>query len=453
MYLFFIVLVTVLIIITILSLFRNSIMDAFRSKKKQKSRDQIIQEAHKRLSSNPRNVPALQTLSEMFFEDQNWKRSLEINGALNKLTATNHNQGTEKGIYQLRYGIAAFHLNMLTEAHTALLPVSHIKGIAFEANYYLGLAEYQQNNYEHAAAYLDNAIKIDPDHIDCLKHFAVSHYRLKHYKKAISVFQYLSEKLDDDEILFSLAQCYYHVGRNHPALTIFEQLKHNDIFGLQSAVISGCIYLNQQMFEKAKENFEISLQYPNLPPQTKLEMQYRLAITFTKLQQLHNANDLFQQVYNQDPNYKDVADRIRWASELAQNQYLQTYLLGKDAEFTAICRQFCALYFKNSTTKIMDIYVKKGHHVDIIVDVKTPHWSELTLFRFVKTTGIMGDLVLKDLNARMKEKRIVRGICVCAGSYSPVAQEFVLARLIDLVPKTKLLNVMGRLVKQQVNPT
>jgi hypothetical protein len=54
-------------------------------------------------------------------------------------------------------------------------------------------------------------------------------------------------------------------------------------------------------------------------------------------------------------------------------------------------------------------------------------------------------LVVRELNARLKETRAGRGYCVTAGNFSEAAVHFVEARLIDLVDKNQLLKIFQRL--------
>jgi len=57
----------------------------------------------------------------------------------------------------------------------------------------------------------------------------------------------------------------------------------------------------------------------------------------------------------------------------------------------------------------------------------------------------VGELMLRDFHARLKEVRAGRGVCLTAGSFSEQAAAFVEARMIDLVEKEGLVRLFRRI--------
>ena len=51
----------------------------------------------------------------------------------------------------------------------------------------------------------------------------------------------------------------------------------------------------------------------------------------------------------------------------------------------------------------------------------------------MRTEGDVGELIVRELYARLKDTRAGRGFCFTVGNYSEGAQSFVEARLIDLI--------------------
>jgi restriction endonuclease Mrr len=100
--------------------------------------------------------------------------------------------------------------------------------------------------------------------------------------------------------------------------------------------------------------------------------------------------------------------------------------------------------------KITDISMHKNEYADILTEISTPKWEDIVLFRFMRTTNQVGDIVLRELYAKLKEVRAGRGFCVTAGTFSESAQEFVEARLIDLVEKEQLLKQMKEVEKRKI---
>ena len=65
------------------------------------------------------------------------------------------------------------------------------------------------------------------------------------------------------------------------------------------------------------------------------------------------------------------------------------------------------------------------------------------MFRFIRSTGTVGELSLRDLYAKIKEVKAGKGYCLTAGTFSDEAKRFVEARLIDLIEKPALVKSLN----------
>jgi hypothetical protein len=88
--------------------------------------------------------------------------------------------------------------------------------------------------------------------------------------------------------------------------------------------------------------------------------------------------------------------------------------------------------------------VNKNEYADILADIETVRWQDTMLFRFIRTTGQVGELMLRDMHGRIKELHAGRGYCLAAGTFTEGAVAFVEARLIDLIDKEELSKVLRR---------
>ncbi len=418
--------------------------DRAKKKKKSKNRDQIIKEANRKLAANPKDIEALQSLGEIYFKDQDWEKSLRTNAMLLEM-ASSHPEIDEKTV-NLRHALSAYNLNMLDDAYKGLLIARTFDSDLFEINYHLGVIEYKRKNYEKSAGYMNNAARVNPEHLDSAKYLGLSLFRLKHHKEAVmKLRKVVDQRPDEKEALYFLAQSYYEIGQNDKAVQIFEHLRPDPGFGPHAAVMAGSIHFKQNHLDQAQLDFEIGLRHQNIKPDLQMELKYRLAATLMKQQNVAEALGHLNEIYQVNPNYKDVAAQIKRSSELSKNEYLQTYLMANDADFVSLCRRLAGLFFKRANTKITDIQVRKGEYSDILAEVETASWADIVLFRFVRTTGVVGEFVLRDLHSRIKETKAGRGFCICAGTFSETAQKFVEARFIDLVDKPALLKTMHKL--------
>jgi len=67
----------------------------------------------------------------------------------------------------------------------------------------------------------------------------------------------------------------------------------------------------------------------------------------------------------------------------------------------------------------------------------------------IRSTGTIGELVLRDFHARIKDLKAGRGYCLTAGTFSDEAKKFVEARLIDLMEKDKLMGLLNTIDSTQ----
>jgi hypothetical protein len=153
---------------------------------------------------------------------------------------------------------------------------------------------------------------------------------------------------------------------------------------------------------------------------------------------------LWKEIAAVNPRYRDVPDLLARYGELSSNRKLQTYMLSPTSDFVTLCRKMAISFYVKSKTKLLNISFRQSEYVDIVAEVDTTTWSDIILFRFVRTTGIIGELLLRDLYAKLKEIKGGRGVCVAPATYSDGAKSFVEARIVDLIDKNGLDKLLAR---------
>ncbi|WBP09551.1 restriction endonuclease, partial [Treponema pallidum] len=82
-------------------------------------------------------------------------------------------------------------------------------------------------------------------------------------------------------------------------------------------------------------------------------------------------------------------------------------------------------------------------HTDIVSEIDTPKWADLVLFRFFRSQGSVGELVLRDLHGRIRELKAGKGICMTAGAFTDEARRFAEGRPMDLYDKNRLTRILN----------
>lgn len=406
-----------------------------------KDRAAIIKSASQKLAQNPRDIQALSSIGDLYYEEQNWEKALGAYNSLINLIPTHPGTINEFECF-LRYGVCAIKMKRFDEALKSLLSARKLNASNPELNYNLGYLFYLQKEYEKAVSPLRIALSSNPDNIQVRRCLGLVLQKLNHYRESLSMLhKVLESSPEDKEVLFSMAESFYETGSMEQALKIFVHLRADPVFGPQAALYSGIIHTQVEMNEKAVEDFEIGLRHQNVPASIAVELRYRYAQLLIKMQELSKATVLLKDIQKIKPGYKDVHSLISRYQELNQNRNLQVYLMSGQNDFTMLCRKIVSQFYKNAQVKVTDISVQ-GDYTDIVTDIDTPKWTDVVIFRFFRSQGTIGELALRDLYGKIKDLKAGKGICFSAGSFSDESKRFIEGRPIDLYNKDALKRIL-----------
>jgi tetratricopeptide (TPR) repeat protein len=432
-----------LLIIALVLLFSNDRTKEGRVHAHRRDRDQVVREASRRLAQDPRDVQALKDLGEIAFEEQDYANTYKHYRTLVSLCGANPE--IDEFEANLRLGQSALKLKKGEEAYKHLMLARTLRPDEFEVNFNLGLMEYIQKNHQKSSEYLRIAHSQRPDDVVTNRYLGHSLYSQQAYGDAIEVLQrVLDFEPEDKKAQFLLAKAYYAMKRNDQALQIFTRLRTDPDIGAISALHAGTLNTNNKKYDTALEDFDIGLRHENIKQAVFLELKYRLAEVYLKTGELSRAIRLWKEIGTLQPNYKDVAGKINQFQDVHTNRFLQTFLMGASSEFITLCRRIAARYYPNAKAKLINISLRKGEYADILAHVRTSQWEDQVLFRFVRSQGAVGELLLRDLYVRAKDVRAPRAVCVIGGTFTEQAKSFVEARMIDVVEKDGLFKMLKK---------
>ncbi|MDR2630369.1 MAG: tetratricopeptide repeat protein [Spirochaetaceae bacterium] len=410
--------------------------------KRAKGRDAILKKATKRLNQNPRDPEGLAALGDLYYQEEAWDKVFKNYEILVELASSS--PAINEFEVNLRYAIAAIKLGFTNEAYRGFTTARSLKSDNFEVNYNLGYLEFQRKNYERAVQLLQQARNQESEHAPTLRYLGHSLFKLKKYKEAMA---YIRKAIDiapeDKESLYALAECYYEVNQTEQALRIFGHLRPDPVMGPNACLFSGTINMNQHQYERAIQDFEIGLRHQNIKPDILIELKYRAATVYLKMQEIGKALGHLKEIQAENPTYRDVAVLIGRYQELNANRNLQIFLMAPSADFVALCRKIVMTYYTRAKIKITNISVNKNEWADILAEVDTSKWSDLVMFRFIRTQGTVGELIVRDFHSHLKEVKAGKGICISVGNFSDEAKRYTEARLIDLIEKDKLSAILN----------
>jgi len=439
--------VALILVVSVFLLLMNRLGGLFSGGGKlAKDREAAVKEANKRLAQNPNDPEALYTIASAYFEEQNWDKAMKTYELLTDQISVNRVQGVDNFEVFLRYGLSARRLNMLDQAYKGFATARSYRQDNFEVNYELGVIEFERKNYEKALQLLQQARIQEPENPAVLRCMGHAFFRIKKPKEAMSFIRKAIDLAPDDkESLYTLAECYYEANQIEQALRVFNHLRADPIMGPNSCLIAGSIHLDTRQYEAAIQDFEIGLRHMNIKADILVELRYKLATTLLKINEIGKAIPYLKQIQSENSSYKDVNVLLSKYIELNANRNLQVYLMSTSADFIALCRKIVMTYYAKAKVKILNISVNKNDWADILAEVDTFKWSDLIMFRFIRSQGSIGELIVRDFGSHLKEVKAGKGICMTAGMFTEEAKRYTEARLIDLIEKDRLQVILNGL--------
>ncbi|HHU36052.1 MAG TPA: tetratricopeptide repeat protein [Treponema sp.] len=434
------VIITVALVLLLLSFVGKKNDKKKPRKKKTKDRAAIIRDATKRLSQNPRDPEGLLAMGNLHYHEHNWEKAYAVYEILINLAPTHPK--IDEFESALRLGISAVKTNRMNEAIKSFIQARQIQPNHFEVNYNLGYICYLQKDYEKAVPYLRQSLLVEQDNVLAQRYMGFSLHKAHRYREALA---YLKKALDiqpdDKEALFAMAECLYESGSVDRALKVFMHLRPDPSLGPQSALYAGMIHSQTNQHEKAVIDFEIGLKHEKISVDIANELRYKLAVTLIKAQEISKALTILKELQQITPGFRDTPTLIVRYQELNQNKNLQVYLLAVQSEFISLCRKIVVQFFPGAKVKISDISVFADYS-DILAEIDTPKWSDVVIFRFFRSQGTVGELLMRDLHARIKDLKAGKGICLSAGVFSEESRRFTEGRPIDMYDKDRLNKIL-----------
>ena len=410
----------------------------------QKARRLVIRECSKKLARDPRNVQALSTLGDLYYNEQNWDKAFPLYNLLFDLISTHVE--IDAGKTAARQGISAFHIERFEDAERGLLAACKFEPDNFDANFYLGRLMYQKNEYEKAVLCLRKARSINPDAAETDEPLGLSYFKSQHYRESIPFLRrVLDENPTDKDALFAIATAMDKTGYGDKALKVFMHLRPDPQYGARSCLSAGLIHEHANQYQLAEQDYEIGLKLEDVPLDLQTTLRYRLANAHLAQKNIGKALIRLKEIQDTVPGYKDVPALIQRYQELNTNANLQTYIMSPTADFVALCRRFVTSYYSDATVKIEDSTVTQ-EFVEILCTVDTPRWEDSELFRFYRSTGAIGELYVREFHSKLRDMKCDKGFCITAGAFTEGAHKFSEGRPIDLVEKGRLISMLKKLM-------
>lgn len=418
-------------------------------KSKKKNNAQIVRNCSKKLARNPRDVPALKALGEVYYKERNWEKAYPLYNTMLELLPSHID--LDPAVVPARQGICAFKLGKMDEAMKGFVTAYKTRPNDYDLNYYFGQLLYQKNEFAKAFACLKKAKMINPEAAGISKALGLSLYKTQHFRESLPVLRKaLDESPGDKEIIFSMANAMEESGMGDKALKLFMHLRPDPQYGASACVSAGMIHERMKQHQTALQDYEIGIKLESPDPKILTTLYYRAANCCIVLENFGAALDYLKKTQAVTPNYKDTNALIQRYQELNSNSNLQTYMMANTGSFVALCKKFVEAYYPKSIVHFHDVSVVTDC-VEVLCTVDTGQWEDTEIFRFYRNPSPIGELFARDFHAKIQESQADRGFCVTVGSFTDGARKYVEGRPIDLIEKTQLMSTLKKIGAQKTS--
>ncbi|MDR1096069.1 MAG: tetratricopeptide repeat protein [Spirochaetaceae bacterium] len=406
--------------------------------KKPKNDAAVVHSALKRLEKYPQDTDALLTVGERYYNQQDWDRAYKTYQSL--CNSPNGRPGVDYFEIHFRCGLAAARLGMSNEAYKNFIVAASFKESDYRVQFELGNLYFQNGSYEKAVSCLTKSRSLNPEYAPAFCVLGHTYFKLKKYKDAmINIRKALDITPGDKETLFTLAECYEESGQTDQAVRIYSHLRADPKWGPESCLAAGNIHAKARRLDEAVTDYEIGLKHKAAKLGIVCELRYQLAMTHVKKSDFDKALTHLNMINEEKPGYKNTEKLISQYSEVYQNRNLQIYIMSQPDEFLGLCRRMIFSFYAKAKVKILQTNVVGNEWADILAQIDTPRWSHIIGFRFFRSQGNIGELVIRDFHEHLKSVKADKGICFTAGQYSNEAKRFTEVRLIELIDRPHLL--------------
>lgn len=457
-----------IIIFVIVFTFIAMIFTFFLTKKKKKGIDKKLKEIDKEskllaiddlrkiIKKDPYNFVARDKLADLLINNNSYLSA--IKEYLIILDHSHDNEDIKEAIYSNKIANVYMMIENYEDAKKYFLVSKTKDDLNVEANIKLGNIEMLSNNFDKADYYYNLAYKIEPENYELLKKFAICNFKMNNFKDSNEkLIKYLDENHDDEEALYYLAYSYYYLNNFDAAIKNFMTLRMSETYSSDALYILGLIRLNQRKYVQAIEDFNNCLIKGNIKDMNKIaEINYLIAECYFKDNDLLKATECWQKVYEIDQNYKDVKVKLNNYSDISSNYMLEMYLIGSVNQFVRICKLIVQYYIKHFSSlkgkiELLELNTSGEGSLEILAEVTSGNFIELNLFVFLRSATTIGDMTIREHYNTLKEKKADKGICVTAGNFSESVKQFVESRMIKLIEREKLVDILDIINKESRN--
>ncbi|MBN1898948.1 MAG: tetratricopeptide repeat protein, partial [Spirochaetes bacterium] len=327
----------------------------------------------------------------------------------------------------------------LDEAYKELILVSQIQPEDTPVYMDLGKISLEKEMPRDAIMYFEKYIDKNPES-------GLAHHFLGRSYFSLNLYDEAEEKFSKSlEIDTSINSSHYYLGILYTrkkmydkALSEFEFPQADTQMRFQINYQKGNIFFSKEMYENAVTFYKKALSFPGMDIEAEQEIKYRLGISLAKVGKIDEAIKHWEELFRRNPQYRDVREKLHLYKELKESDLYHKFVHATNEEFIKIGIALAEAMGFN----VVEHSLRKDGVLDLIAFNKQKKSGENYLLEIIRFESEIGELALREMNSKMQDLQVYRGICMSSSSFTPAAIEYTKNRTIELFDKDHLEKIL-----------
>lgn len=410
-----------------------------------------IDELRKILKQRPSDHKTREKLVEVLFNTKMYLPAIKESMLLIDASVSDPDISELK--YTNKIGEAYFMLNNFNDSKKYFMFAKKIDDLDYTTNFYLGKIEYENANYDKALSFLNIAVKVKPESLEAQKMKGLLSFQSGLYRETVNaMMKVIESNPEDTDAYYYLGYSYFKLNRSDEAKKVLNSIVNVDKYKFDVQFILANICRKDNAFVQAIEIFENMIKTSGSVDEkvkgTKMiEAYYNLSECYFNIHNISKSLYNLEEAAKINPNYKDIQQKIELYTQLARNTLLEKYLIGSVNEFTNICKMFVKYYVKKSSAiqgnvKFISAGLNSKGEMEIRAELSSNKFVIVYYFVFFRSNTTIGEFVIRNIYNMLKDEKIDKGVCVTAGNFSETAVNFIESRMLEIVEKQKLSDIL-----------
>jgi len=336
---------------------------------------------------------------------------------------------------------------LVDEAQKEYILLSKLEPNNFEHFFHIARLFEERNYTDSALTNYKKAVSLNPNHAPSHHRMGVIFFRkqlLNEAKKALLTALRLDPQVYD---------CHYYLGKisktsgdSSGALAQFARATKDPDLKQRALLERANIFITKGDIHHAQGDLlrALALGEDDLP--VTLAVRYLLARTYEIDKDLLKAIEQWEWIYNKNPKFGDVSEKLAAYSDLRADDRLKEFLTASQNQF----KEYCTRLVETLGLSIQDVFLKNQDLIEMNALETQSKWRNAkkapSLIRVFRGAEPISYDAIRGLYDQMRKINATRSICITASTFTKNAVEFAQIRPIDLIDKeelTKLLHKIG----------